>query len=451
MLYSIDTGMSTTQFIQSAANFKSLFNQLISRADCKKLAKAYRRSAAGAPPTLEDVDLIAGLTYHVCQSAGVLSQHVSHLTGNRHSDSAISERRQTMDWPLWVALVSHVCHPLAQETLHPGAFYKGMRLIGIDGSTWNVANTPPIKKHARKTKSRRQKAAFHRLAGTVLCELGLHNPIAARFGLNGESEMALAADLWPLLQKDWLLIADRYYGVGKVAGILSRLESMPAFLLRIRKNINVTIIQVLRDGSALINVLDPVTGEKLLLREIRARVRRRSGQWVSIRLWTNLLDDKACPALELIQLYAARWEQEIAFKELKIDLKRDSLLLSHTLCTAAQEVAALLLAQTVIVHARLAAADFGSVPILNISFIKTLQAFRAVWMTFSFLDDLLPKRARELFVCSVLHELVTQQSQPRRPRSCPRKVRQPIGSWPRLLRNSSSSGHFSYKIIPVRS
>jgi hypothetical protein len=441
--------MSTTQFIQSEADFTSLFNQLISPSDRRKLAKAYRRSAAGAPPKLKDVELIAGLVFHVCQDAGVLSEHIHQLIGQRFSDSSLSERRQTMDWPLWVALVSHACGPLAQETRHPDAFYKGRRLIGIDGSTWNVANTPPIKKQVRKIKSRRQKAAFHRLTGAVLYELGLHNPIAARLGLDGESELALASGLWPLLQKDWLLIADRYYGVGKVAGILCRLESKPAFLLRVRKNLNAHIVQVLRDGSALVEVMDPETGQTLLLREIRARVRRRSGQWVNIRLWTNLLDDKAYPAKELVQLYAMRWEQEIAFKELKVEIKRDSLLLSHTLCTAAQEVAALLMAQAIIVRARLGAADFGRVPVLHISFIKTLQAFRAVWMTFAIIDDLLPKRIRQIFVRRVLDKLGAQQSPPRRPRSCPRAVRQPIHKWPRLLRNSSSSGRFSYKIIAL--
>ena len=450
MLYSIVYGMSIPSFIQSEADFISLFNQLVSRTACKKLVKAHRRSAAGAPPKLKDADLISGLIYHVCQPAGILSQHIGHLTGKHHSDSSISERRQTMDWPLWIDLIRQACGPLAENTQHPGAFYKGWRLIGIDGSTWSVANTPAVKQQARKTKCRRRKAAFHRLSGAVLYELGLHNPIAASLGVEGESELALASDLWPLLQRDWLLIGDRYYGVGKVAGLLCRLENKPAALLRVRKNLKAHIVEVLRDGSALITVMDPETGKKLILREIRANVRRRSGQWVKIRLWTNLLDAKTYPALELIQLYAMRWEQEIAFKELKIDLKRDSLLLSHTLCTAAQEVAALLIAQAIIVRARLSAADFGSVPVLHISFIKTLQLFRSAWTIFSVIDDLLPVRTRQILTCRLMQILVNQQSPPRRPRSCPRKVRQPIGSWPRLLKNTSSSGRFSFKIIPVK-
>jgi hypothetical protein len=450
MLYSIVLMIMSTLLFQSEADFMSLFNQVIPKADCKKMARAFRRSMTGAPPKLEDEILIAGLVFHVCQSTGVLSHHIHQLTGKRHSDSAISERRQTMDWPLWMALINKHCGPLAQKHKHPGAFYKGLRLVGIDGTTWNVANTPQVKTTARKTKSRRKTAAFHRLSGAVLYELGIHNPIAASLGVTGESELALAANLWPLLQKDWLVIGDRYYGVGKVAGIINRLENKPAALLRVRKNLKAHVIELLCDGSALITVIDSNSGEKLVLREIRASVRRRSGQWVRIRLWTNLLDPKTYPARELINLYAMRWEQEIAFKELKIDLKRDSILLSHTLCTAAQEVAALLIAQTLIVRARLSAADFGSVPVLNISFTKTHQVFLNVWAVTAIIGDLLSPRIVNTFLHRLLHTLAVQQSPPRRPRSCPRAVRQPIGSWPRLIRNTSASGHFAYKINKIK-
>ena len=328
MLCSIVYGMSNSSFIPAEADFASQFNPLISRTDCRRLAHAHRGSAAGAPAKLKDADWIAGLVYHVCQPSGVLSQHLQDLTGKRYGDSSISERRQTMDWPLWLAWVGRICGPLADRQQQPGAFYKGWRLVGIDGTTWSVANTPAVKRRARKTKSRRRKAAFHRLSGTVLCERGIHNPIAAHLGVDGESEMALAAALWPALQKDWLLIADRLYGVGKGVGTLSRLKNKPAWLLRARKNLKARLVETLRDGSALVTVVNPATGEKLRLREIRAKVRRRSGQWVNIRLWTHLLDAKTYPALELVQLYALRWEQEIAFKELKIDLKRESLLLS---------------------------------------------------------------------------------------------------------------------------
>jgi hypothetical protein len=71
---------------------------------------------------------------------------------------------------------------------------------------------------------------------------------------------------------------------------------------------------------------------------IRARVRRPGSAWSEVRLWTNLLNAKAHPALELVTLYARRWEWESFARELKIDLRASGAplaLASHTLHSAA--------------------------------------------------------------------------------------------------------------------
>ena len=96
---------------------------------------------------------------------------------------------------------------------------------------------------------------------------------------------------------------------------------------------------------------------RILVREIRGRVRRPGGSWVEVRFWTSLLDWREYPARELLALYARRWEpfdpfgcaqgtrklraewQELMYKELKVDLRQADLLRSHTVETAAQEVA----------------------------------------------------------------------------------------------------------------
>ena len=93
--------------------------------------------------------------------------------------------------------------------------------------------------------------------------------------------------------------------------------------------------------------------ETVRVREIRERVRRPGGGWSEVRLWTSRLDEKAHPALELLGLYARRWEQEMAYRELKVDLRAsgDSPLASHTPDTAAREIAALLVAMTMVARA----------------------------------------------------------------------------------------------------
>ena len=55
------------------------------------------------------------------------------------------------------------------------------------------------------------------------------------------------------------------------------------------------------------------------------------------------MDPPTAPALELAQLCARRWEHELYFRELKRQVRRTAVLQSHTVETAAQEIAALIL------------------------------------------------------------------------------------------------------------
>ncbi len=420
--------------------------EFISPTKVASLARRHRTSAAGAPAKISYFWLLAGMVFHLLQASGVLSAHLKQLTGKKLSDSALSGRRKSIGLAFFQALLDQTLQGIAQAGIHSRAFYKGFLLTGIDGTTWSVGNTPPIKKSAKKTRSRRRTAAFFKLSTAAIYELGTHNPLAVRIGVNGESEMEMAMPLLSAFQTQWLLIADRYYGLAKVVFFLLSLPTLTHFLLRIRKNLKSKPLQRLRDGSCLVEIRHNETNKRVIIREIHAQVRRRSGQWVSIRLWTNLLDPKQHPARELVELYGLRWEQEIAYKELKIHLRRSSLLLSHTLVTAGQEVACLILAQALVARMRLDAAG-DHTPILQISFLRTLDVFRSFWAISSLMADLLSSNDRPLLLRRLLHHLAQQASPPRRKRSCPRALRQPVSSWPRLIKNASIKGSFQFRII----
>jgi hypothetical protein len=104
----------------------------------------------------------------------------------------------------------------------------------------------------------------------------------------------------------------------------------------------------------------------LELREIRARVQRPGYRARDLRLWTSLLDTDTAPAQELIELYARRWEHELYFRELKRQLRERDVLQSHTVETAAQEIAAIVLASALLARERARAAQ-GQAPVLRIS------------------------------------------------------------------------------------
>ena len=308
----------------------------------------------GRPARLLPQEIVAGLAWHVMQPSGTFARSIEMITRKHLSESALSERRQSLGTGPWKNALKIALRPLADPARHPDAFYKGYRLVGVDGTSLNVANTPPMKEMRSKTKTRRGSAAFHRIGCAALAELGSHTPLALRIGEDDESESALAASVVEQLTGEDLIIADRYYGSGKWAARFLAMPQKPMFMLRVQERLNAVTVRRLKDGSRIVKVHDPQSGISILLRELKAKVRRPGKKWVKIRFWTNLLEESLYPARELIPLYAMRWEQEIAFREIKKHLHEDKTLLSHTPVTAVQEICALFVAHAMVSRARCA-------------------------------------------------------------------------------------------------
>jgi hypothetical protein len=335
-------------------------------------------------------------------------------------------------------------HPKADPRKHPDAFYQGLRLCGIDGSTFSVTNTPQVKKRMKKARTRRGLAAFPKVGVAVMVELGMHNPLAAALGSDGESEMVLAKRVVASQPEKSLLISDRYYGVPALLVDLPA-EGQRHFLARVKANLKRRLLEKLPDGSALVEIGE---GQKTRrVREIVVRVQRGAGgAFTTVRLWTSLVDWKKCGAQELATLYGRRWEQEIFYKELKVDMRSTPYLQSHTPLTAMQEMAALILAYAVLVDFRIEAAKVGEVGVLRISFLKTFALVQGLWRFLEVSADLLGADKVRTVVRRTLREIAASAIPKRRQRSCPRALRQPVSSWSRLRKNTYENGPIQYSV-----
>lgn len=380
------------------------------------------------------------------QGEGTFSHNAAQFKAKPISDAALSERRTTLGIKPWTDTLERFLAHTTDGDVVPGAFYKGLRLVGVDGTTFNVSNTPWVKGAAQKTKTRKGEAAFYRLSCVALAALASHRPLSVKIGSAGESEGALAEQLIDALASDDLLIADRYYGNGKWLGRLEALSSKPFYLLRVQERFGSRWIKTLPDGSRWIEVMDPESKKFLLVREIKARVKRPGNAWTDVRFWTNLLNEECFPAAEIVALYAVRWEQEIMFRELKEHLHGAPLLKSHTLPTAVQEVCALFMAQAIVVRARVDAAVSQELPILEVSFQKTLEACRNLCWLWALIGDELDPDTWTMLQDKVKQGLKAQATKPRRKRTCPRKVRQPVNKWPRLKQNVYQKGEIQCEI-----
>jgi hypothetical protein len=424
------------------------FSSFLQEFDCVKLQVESKISGGRKrrPPHLQPQEIVAGLAWHVMQPSGTFAHSIEMFTQKQMSESALSERRQTLGAEPWKEALKAALRPLADPALHPHAFYKGFRLVGVDGTNMNIGNTPPMKNVKVKTKSRRGRAAFHRIGCAALVELGTHAPLALRIGEKDESESALATAVVEHLTEQDLIIGDRYYGNGKWAGRFLEMPQNPMFLLRVQERFKAATLEKLKDGSRIVAVQDPRSDMPILLREVKGKVRRPGKKWVKVRFWTNLFDEVCYPAEELIALYAMRWEQEIAFREIKEHLHGNNILLSHTPVTAVQEICALFMAQAMVCRARCSAGINYNVPNMLVSYQKTLDACRNLcWIT-TILGINLTKQQMAAIINHIERDLAKQLSPPRRKRSCPRAVRQPINKWPRLLKNIYDKGAFEYEV-----
>jgi hypothetical protein len=224
------------------------------------------------------------------------------------------------------------------------------------------------------------------------------------------------------------------------------------FLLRASRSVKPRVITRLGDGSRLIRVAvrapdtHAPTGGWLEVREIRVRVGRPGARAHELRLWTTLVDVQTAPALELARLYASRWEHELYFREVKRELRRTALLQSHTVETGAQEIAAIVLASAVLATERARAAR-GTVPVLRVRFGQVLNVVRGLWLFFGPFENLMTDQLKSRFVrrgyTLMRHSLIA----PRRSRTCPRAVRQPVRGWPRLLHPQSIEGPLHFQVL----
>jgi len=402
--------------------------------------------------------LAGAVVYQTLQGQGYVGRWVRQLWGISVSESALSQRRAQIPHGLFATIMAVVLKPLAQMGQHPEAFYHGLRLLGVDGTQFSVRNTPRILGEMTKAKSRRFEAAFAKVGLCALVELGLHNPLAAAIGTAQEHELVLASELLEKLPGQSLLIVDRLYGTAwTVHQLLPALAQRESHLLvRLRSQQKAMVVEVLEDGSAVveIKVRDRICNhrivQKLRLRQMTVRVQRKDAQVREIRLWTDLMDHKKYPALELAQLYTRRWEQELFYKQIKLDVLNTPLLRAQTAQTASQEVAALVLAAALVAQVRLRAAQSTETTPQRISYREVLWVVKQLWGFLALSGGHWSPQQYRPWIENSWKQLLQEAILPtRRTRSCPRAIRQPVRGWPRLLTPQSNPNPCQISIIPT--
>jgi hypothetical protein len=277
-------------FIPTPVSDGGAFTQQYVRRLSRSCFGAISRWPGGRQARLLDAyDLVMALVFHFLQPHGTFASHVKQLTKIKISDEALAQRRARLPWQLFEQILRAMLRPLADLKLHPDAFYRGLCLVGIDGTMFSVFNTPWISRNLKKAVSRRGKAAFAKLRVGMVVELGVHNPLALRVGRADQGKLTLGYELVAALPAKCLLLADRLYGQGKfLVAFLSRFAAGQSdFLVRVGVSPKGKMSERLADGSMVLVARG---------RDEQGQVSKVERGRRTVRLWTSLLDERAYPA-----------------------------------------------------------------------------------------------------------------------------------------------------------
>jgi hypothetical protein len=107
------------------------------------------------------------------------------------SDSAISYRRQQLGSAPLAALFAHCCRPLCSKQT-PGAYRFGRRLVAIDGTRQDVAETPANAAVFARPSNQYGPGPFPQIRLLLLSECGSHASFGACVDSSQQAEVTMA-------------------------------------------------------------------------------------------------------------------------------------------------------------------------------------------------------------------------------------------------------------------
>jgi hypothetical protein len=226
-----------------------------------------------------------------------------------------------------------------------GAFLGNWRKMSIDGLEWDVPDTAAnAAGFGYPGTGDGGRAAFPKARAVTIGECASHAPVLAAIGpctSKGSGEQSLARELYPRLEDDWLLIADRNFYNWQ--DWCTAADTGAALLWRVKADLILEPLEFLTDGSYLSVLVNPrirgaarqkVTdaaraGEDLDPRKARyVRVveyevadRAGGGKDELIALVTTITDLRQASAPALAAAYHERWEHETGNAQLKTYLR----------------------------------------------------------------------------------------------------------------------------------
>lgn len=237
--------------------------------------------------------------------------------------SGISQARSRLGVEPVKILYDTVVTPIAEKRTK-GAWFRQWRLVSLDGSTLDVADTVENDEAFGRPGASRGSSAFPKIRFVALLENGTHVLWAAHMDQYATDELTLAEKAIPSLRQGMLCMADRFFPSYKLWRMAAKTGA--DLLWRTRQNARLDVEKRLPDGSYLSRIYASTSDRRngrngIVVRVIDYRLKDVEGSEPLYRLITTILDQARAPAKELAALYHERWEIETTLDELKTHLR----------------------------------------------------------------------------------------------------------------------------------
>lgn len=343
------------------------------------------------------------------------------------TDAAFTQARQRLGAAPLRQLFLETARPMAtRETV--GAFYRGWRLMGLDGTVLDVPDTPANARAFGRPTTDRAAGAFPQVRLLALCELGTHAICGLAIKPLCHGEPSMVGLLLDQLEPGMLLIWDR--GFFSYELIRAVCEKGAHLLARVKSNTILKPLDRLGDGSYLAQIYPNANDRRHDRRGLMVRVieythddPHRPGAGERHRLITDVLNPDDLPAQDAPLVYHERWEEELAFDEIKTHLSgRDVPIRSKTPAGVVQEIYGMVLAHYVVRRVMHDAAAVSCQDPDRLSFTDSLRIVQCQ------LPEA-PHQEIETWYQRLIGEVRRQELRPRRDRWYPRVIKRKMSKW----------------------
>jgi hypothetical protein len=254
--------------------------------------------------------------------------------------SGITQARKRLGSKVMAEVFEGVAQVVATSETR-GAWLRRWRVLAIDGFDVDLPDTPGNVAQFGYAGSGANRSALPKARVVALAECGTHAFVAAELDAYSVGEKTLANRLYPRLNADELLSADRNFYSWQAWALAARTGA--ALLWRAPTQLDLPLVRVLTDGTYLSVLINPKirgarrarilaatrAGEDLdpedahLVRVVEYDVPDRDGNGAGelIVLLTTITDPAHARADELADTYHQRWEEETANDQLKTHLR----------------------------------------------------------------------------------------------------------------------------------